>query len=165
MHSKDAILGTFAFGGRIVERYLADLSDADLLLRPVAGQNHIAWQLGHLIASERRMMEGIKPGTSPDLPGDFEAAHGPEDTATKSDDPERFLTKDQYLALMKAQRDATRAALEALSDAELDTPAPESLRTMAPTVGTVFLLAGNHVLMHVGQFVSVRRMLNKPVTI
>jgi DinB superfamily len=165
MHSKDAILGTFAFGSRIVERYLADLSDADLLLRPVAGQNHIAWQLGHLIASERKMMEGIKPGTSPDLPAGFESAHGPEDTATKSDDPERFLTKDQYLALMKAQRDATRAALEALSDAELDTPAPESLRTMAPTVGTVFLLAGNHVLMHVGQFVSVRRMLNKPVTI
>ena len=35
---------------------LADLSDADLFVRPVPGANHIAWQLGHLIIQEYRQM-------------------------------------------------------------------------------------------------------------
>ncbi len=34
---------------------------------------------------------------------------------------------------------------------------------MAPTVGAGFALMGNHMLMHVGQFVSVRRKLGKPI--
>ena len=67
---------------------------------------------------------------------------------------------------MKAQRDATKAVLDGLSDAELDAPGPERFRQMAPTVGVVMLLIGNHVLMHVGQFVSVRRHArSKPVAI
>ncbi len=66
---------------------------------------------------------------------------------------------------MQAQRDATKAVLDALTDADLDAPAPERLRRMCPTVGTVFNLTGNHVLMHVGQFVAVRRKLGKPVVI
>jgi len=36
---------------------------------------------------------------------------------------------------------------------------------MCPTVGATFNLIGSHVGMHVGQFVSVRRKLNKPVAL
>ncbi len=36
---------------------------------------------------------------------------------------------------------------------------------MWPTLGAVLLLAGSHVLMHSGQFVSVRRKLGKPIAI
>lgn len=165
MHAKDAIKGTYAMGERVVGKYLDDLGDADLLVRPVAGQNHIAWQLGHLILTERNMLEGVKPGSSPALPAGFEEAHGRDDGSTKSDDAGRFLGKDKYVALMKAQRDATRSVLDGLSDAELDAPAPERYRPMAPTVGAVLLLAGTHVLMHVGQFVGVRRALKKPLAI
>src|SRR5438874_3001174 len=101
MHAKDAILATLATGDRVLNKYLADLGDADLLVRPVPGQNHIAWQLGHLIATERFMLEGVKPGSSPALPEGFTDAHGRDEASTCSDDPSRFLTKDQYLALMK----------------------------------------------------------------
>jgi hypothetical protein len=163
MTAKDAILQTFTMNDMILNAYLADLSDADLLIRPVEGQNHIAWQLGHLIASERSMLEGIKPGASPALPEGFEKAHDREDTT--SDDASRFATKQQYLDLFKAQRAATRKVLDGMSDADLDTPGPERLRQMAPTVGATYGLIGNHVMMHVGQFVSVRRKLKKPVAI
>ena len=77
--------------------YLGDLDDADLLVRPVEGMNHIAWQLGHLISSERGMVEAIRPGSCPPLPEGFEANHDREDTT--SDDPARFLSKDDYLDL------------------------------------------------------------------
>ena len=165
MHAKDAILSTYAMSERVVDRYLEDLSDADILVRPVPGQNHIAWQLGHLILSERGMLEGVKPGSSPALPAGFEEAHGRDEASTRSDDAARFLSKSRYQELMKAQRDATKAALAAASEADLDAPGPERMRQMAPTAGAVYLLVGTHVLMHVGQFVGVRRALKKPVAI
>ena len=34
---------------------------------------------------------------------------------------------------------------------------------IAPTVGELFLLMGNHCMMHAGQFSAVRRKLGKPV--
>jgi hypothetical protein len=165
MNAKDAILGAMSMGEMVTERYLADLSDADLLVRPVEGQNHIAWQLGHLLVSERGMVESVKPGSSPELPTGFAAVYDRDEASTGSNDPSRFLSKEKYLGLMKAQREATRKALAALTDAELDAPGPERFQRMCPTVGSLLLLVGTHQLMHVGQWVSVRRKLGKPVAI
>ena len=50
-----------------------------------------------------------------------------------------------------------KPALDAVTDAELDVPSPESVRSFAPTVGSTFLLAGNHYLMHAGQ--SIRSVI------
>jgi hypothetical protein len=163
MNAKDVILHGMGMADHILNAYLGDLSDADLVIRPVEGQNHIAWQLGHLISSERMFVEGIKPGSCPPLPAGFDEAHNKE--ASMSDDPTKFLSKQKYLEIYQAQRAATKAALESLPEAELDKPAHESIRAFSPTIGTTFSLMGEHVLMHVGQFVSVRRKLNKPVTI
>lgn len=164
MHAKDVILQSFGLNDNILNAYLGDLSDSDLLLRPVPGQNHIAWQLGHLISSERAMVEAVKPGSCPPLPAGFDEAHDTK-TAPKSDDASKFLGKDRYLELYRAQRAATKKVLEGLSDADLDAPGPEMIREIAPTVGATMVLLGDHITMHVGQFVSVRRKLQKPVTI
>ena len=163
MNAKEVMLHSMGMGDHILAAYLGDLSDADLVLRPGEGQNHIAWQLGHLISAERSFVEGIKPGSCPPLPAGFDKAHNKE--ASKSDDPSKFLAKQTYLDLFQTQRAATKSVLESLNDAELDAPAPESIRKFSPTIGTTFSLVGEHILMHVGQFVSVRRKLNKAVTI
>ncbi len=165
MTAKDAILWNLNFSDRIVKAYLEGLSDEDLLVRPVPGQNHIAWQLGHLIASERSMLEGIKAGSSPALSDEFLKFHARDEFAPNCDDASGYLKKDEYLAFMNAQRAATTAVLESMSDEELDSPAVERLRNRLPTVGSVFSMIGTHVTMHVGQFVSVRRKLEKPVAI
>ncbi len=163
MYAKDVIRQTLDLNEMIVNKYLGDLDDVDLLVRPVEGMNHIAWQLGHLISSERGMVEAIRPGTCPPLPDGFEANYDREDTT--SDDPARFLSRDGYLALFRAQRAATKQVLDSLSDEEMDAPGPERFRTMFPTVGNFFVLIGTHVIMHVGQFVAVRRKRNKPIAI
>ena len=50
--------------------HLADLSDADLMQRPVAGANHANWQIGHLIVAETGMC--TKAGaTMAELPAGF----------------------------------------------------------------------------------------------
>jgi uncharacterized damage-inducible protein DinB len=84
---------------------------------------------------------------------------------TDSDEASKFRTKAEYLELYDKTRDASIAALDQLSDAQLDEPSPESLRAFCPTVGDTFVLIANHPMMHVGQLVPVRRQLGKPVKI
>ncbi len=163
MHAKDAIRYCLDSSDAIIKRYVSDLSDDDLKSKPMEGMNPIAWQLGHLVSSERGMVEGIKPGASPALPEGFDKIHGRDNAAGL--EPSSLSSKDEYLRLIDAQRAATKKVLDGLTDAELDAPGPERMRSMAPTVGSVLLLAGNHYLMHAGQFVATRRKSSKPVVI
>ena len=162
MSSKAMIQQSLNVSDMLMNKYLTDLDSEAFLLRPVHGMNHLAWQVGHLIVSERKMLEVIKPGVSPELPAEFETKHAMDkhgsDTATD------FHTKDEYLALWKAQRAATQSTLETMSEADLDAPCPdEKMRQMASTVGALFNLAGLHSVMHSGQFVAVRRSKEMPI--
>src|SRR3954447_1177956 len=112
MSPKDALRLSIGMSDYIVDAYIKDLDDADLLIRPVPGMNHIAWQLGHLISAERSFLEKIKPNSSPPLPDGFDAAHSKE-TATL-DDPKKFLSRAEYQELWKKQREATLATLDAV---------------------------------------------------
>ena len=80
-----------------------------------------------------------------------------------SDSTKGFYTKQRYLDLFNQVRGATLAAVDKLSDADLDKPTPPEWKDFAPTVGALLLLHANHVLMHAGQFTVVRRKLNKPI--
>jgi hypothetical protein len=163
MTTKEAILFALDMSDMITKAYLKDLSDADLLIRAVPGQNNIAWQLGHLVNSERHMIEQIRPGSSPALPEGFDEGHGRQSFTV--DDPSKFYSVAKYIELIDAQRAATKAVLESMDEAALDAPSPESFASMAPKVGYVFMLAGQHFMMHAGQYVPVRRKLEKPTAI
>jgi hypothetical protein len=143
----------------MVTIYVGDLTDDDLLVRSVPGTNHIAWQLGHIIAGTAKMigMLGLK---EPALPPGFVEAHG-KDMAT-CDDRARFLKKDEYLALIGQAKEAILAAIDATPESDFDKPGPEPMRDYAPTVAAALLILGQHWMMHVGQFVPVRRKLGKP---
>ena len=161
MQAKDAIKTGLTSTKDMVAMYLGDLSDADILVRPVPGANHIAWQLGHLIMAEQRML-GIVPGaTFPALPAGFAEQHGKETAAAEP--PRGFATKAQYLELFKRTRQATQDALERLPEADLDKPVEGPMARLAPTVGALLLLASTHTMMHAGQFSVARRKLGKPV--
>ena len=147
----------------ILMTYISDLSDADLMVRPTKGCNHLAWQLGHLISSEVQLLNGICPGAAAELPAGFADGHGK--SATGVDDRSKFLSKQQYIELFNKQRAATKAALDKLPDSELDKPSPEQFRKFFPTVGAILGLIAGHPLMHAGQFAVVRRVLGKPVLI
>lgn len=163
MHPKDPIRMAHKTSLGMVETYLADLSDDELLFRPVEGMNPIAWQLGHLLISERQMLEFVSPGSSPPLPDGFADAYGRETPEHR--DHSHYATKAEYLDLLRAQRAASASVLESISDAELDAPGPPKMASYAPTKGAVLLMIGMHQAMHIGQFVAVRRTLNKPVVI
>ena len=161
MNAKDVIKNNIQGGQMILGALIEDLSDDELFVRPAGAANHIAFQLGHLISSERTMIDGVCPGTCPELPSGFEQAHSKENS--KNDARDGFLTKKEYLGLYQKQREATLKALDSLPDADLDKPGPESLRQICPTVGSVFALQPIHQVWHMGQLTVLRRQLNKPV--
>jgi len=161
MKTHEAIRHQLDTAHMVLRGYLEDFEDKDILFRPAPEANHIAWQMGHMISSEHGMIEGIRAGIAPSLPDGFSENHS-ADTA-KVDDPSKFLSKNEYLALGEAQRTATLSLLEQLSESDLDAPGPESMQSIAPTVGAVIMLQGIHELMHAGQFIVVRRALGKPI--
>jgi uncharacterized damage-inducible protein DinB len=162
MNAKDVLTASMDLSDYILKTYLADLSDADLMTRPTAGCNHLAWQLGHLIQSEKGLLEMVCPGAGANLPAGFQEQHSKETTGC--DDATKFLSKAKYLELYDAQRAATKAALAKLSDTDLDKPGPPDFK-MCPTVGSVFNLIASHGTMHSGQFATARRVLGKPIVI
>jgi uncharacterized damage-inducible protein DinB len=147
------------FTQKVINRSLSDLSDADLLVRPVEGGNHIAWQIGHLIVSEQRMASQLPGATFPELPAGFAEKYANQPAAQNA--ANGFATKDQYLELFNKTRAATLAAVAKLSDADLDKPAkgPGDISNL----GGLLNLVAVHSIMHGGQFSVVRRKLGKPV--
>lgn len=160
MTAKDVLKAALDLHHDILHGYLADLSDADLLVRPVPTANHIAWQLGHLIYAENNVfLPHIAEAKPVELPAGFVEQHGKDRAGSDSG----FRTKAEYLDLYNQVRQATLAALEKVLEADLDRPIQGRLERLAPTVGRMFFLTASHEMMHAGQFVPVRRKLGKPV--
>jgi hypothetical protein len=129
--------------------------------RPGDACNHLAWQLGHLISSEVRLLDSVAPGQGIELPDGFADAHSKE--KCNNDDAAAFHGKDAYIELFDKVRAASLAALDAYAESDLDNSAPEDFRNFCPTMGDMFTLIATHPMMHAGQFVIVRRQLGKPI--
>src|SRR5580704_11933736 len=110
MNARQAIRLGIDSANMICQGYLADLTDAELLVRPVPGANHTAWQLGHLLVSEHEMVETAFPGSMPALPAGFMEKYTPD--ASKLDSPGAFHPKSVYMSVYEQQRGGTLKALE-----------------------------------------------------
>jgi hypothetical protein len=146
---------------QMVHMTLGDLSDADCLVRPVAGANHVNWQLGHLVNAEFAMISALKDAVMPALPEGFGDQYGK--SACSIDDPARFRSKDELLKLFESVRQATIRYTQSLSPEALDAAGPERFQRLGKTVGQLIALQHAHVFMHLGQWQVLRRKLNKPI--
>ena len=136
------------------------MPDADLLVHPVPAANNIAWQLGHLINGEV-MLGSLVPGQRiREPPASFKDQYGGK---VAKEPPGGYLKKAEYLDWFNQVRAVTIAAVDRLSEADLDKPTKGEMAQWAPTLAALLALVGSHVLMHAGQFIVVRRALHKPV--
>jgi hypothetical protein len=158
MDVKQAIVSSLAQADMVVDSYLSDLKPEELFVRPVPGANHIAWQLGHLISSERYLIEKVAPGKLEPLPAGFDQAHKKETAAI--DDAGKFLSKDEYERLASQVRAGTLRVVKELAPADFDRSV-EKMPPVVKTVGDVFLFVSMHWLMHAGQWAVVRRKLGR----
>jgi hypothetical protein len=144
----------------LVKMTLADFTDDDMLVRPGDGANHAAWQIGHLIASEARMIGGAK-GQSPQLPPGLAEKFTKETAA--SNDAAAFPTKEQLLEGLTKVRSGSIEWTRSLKPEQFGQSGPERIRAIAPTLEHLPILIVEHTAMHVGQFQVIRRKLGKPV--
>jgi hypothetical protein len=145
----------------IIQMTLADMSDADLAQRPVPKANNGLWQLGHLIASEARMVNGCAGKTVIELPAGFAEKYTKETASV--DDQATLGAKGDLLALLEKVRGNTCQWVATLTAADLAKPAPEGVRSRFPTVGHLLLVMPSHTAMHIGQMQVLRRKLGKPL--
>lgn len=157
MNARQAIRKVLESSNMISMAYVNDLDDAALLRRPAPGCNHTNWQLGHLIAVEHDSVAKVSPGSMPPLPAGFAEKYTKETAGL--DDPQVFAPKAELMRIYQEQRAGTLAALEKMSDADLDKPSGQD---WAPTVAELFSGQAVHWLMHSGQWVVVRRQLGRP---
>lgn len=161
MITYESVESTLRMADTVMHGLLGDLSDEDLLVRPVDGANHIAWQLGHLASAEYFLISQVSAQVQMAIPADWPEKYSKE--AATNDDPAYFDTKAAYLKALGAQRQATLDVLKELPPEQLGEPGPESLKMVVQTVGELFLFQAHHQLMHAGQFTCVRRKLGKPI--
>jgi hypothetical protein len=161
MNGSQAIQQALRGSQFIFTQYLSDLSDADLLNRPVPQANHAACQIGHLIDAETKLLAQVPGANSPALPAGFAEQHS-KDTAP-AESTKGFLTKSEYLNLFNRQREHTLGVAAKLSEADLDRPTTGKMAKFCPKIGDLLILISNHTLMHAGQFVVTRRKLGKPI--
>jgi hypothetical protein len=160
MDFKDAIRSSLNTADFMVQGYLADITPQEMLVRPAKDANHIAWQLGHLIAAERHLVEAAVPGSMPELPDGFAERHRRDGPV--SDNPADYLSKDEYLQLAKIVRAATLRALDRFSEADLDQPVTARVPPFVKRAGDCFATIGPHWTLHAGQWVVIRRLLGRP---
>jgi len=159
MDIKQAIALNFASADMLVDQYLGDLTDEELLVRPTPGANHIAWQLGHVIAAERYIGDKVAPGRMDELPAGFAERHKKNTAA--SDSPADFLGKEDYLRIGRDVRANTLRIVEGWSPTDFDRPV-DRVPPVVKTTGEAVLFIAAHWLMHAGQWAVVRRKLGRP---
>mgnify|MGYP006274528363 CR=1 FL=1 len=163
MNAHQVLVELLSTARYVLTSYIEDFTDEDLLARSISDAHHAAWQLGHLISSEYRMIKAIKPEIPELLNSEFIQMHDKANAFTPG--TQHFATKKEYLALLSVVRSTTREVLQSFSEQQLSEPGPEFMRSYAPTIGSVFTSIGSHELMHAGQLAVIRRKLGKPVVI
>lgn len=143
----------------MLKQHVADLSDAELLARPVPAANHANWQLGHLASVETGACGLL--GLKVDAPADLKERYNKE--TARSDDAGKFLKKDELLKLLGATNAALAKWVEGLSDADLSKPSPDAFKQWVPTYADIPGGFIGHTTMHVGQIQVLRRKLGKPI--
>jgi hypothetical protein len=144
----------------MINSYLGDLSDEDIAVHPVAGANNIAWQIGHLTASEIGMVKEQIPSASyPQIPAALQEYASSKSAATIKS----FMKKADYLDWFNKVREATITVVGTLKEADLDKATVGGMKDFCPRLGELFNLISVHDMMHGGQFTVVRRLLKKPV--
>ncbi len=143
----------------MVDSFLKDFSDADMLFRPAKTANHATWQMGHLTNSVRGMVTMCDPAVT--FPFEDDPRFGK--SKANIDDATFFPNKAELLSRFDQAMDFAAAWVAKLSDADMARPTPERMQQFAPTVAHVAILLASHPMMHLGQFSVSRRALGKPI--
>lgn len=136
---------------------MADVDDARIAERPVAGVNHPAWILGHLIFSTDILRDLL--GHPKVLPETWTAQFGvgSKPSTNRAD----YLSKEELLGLLDRNFAEVRQLAASATEEQLGqpNPHPRSRDALPTTRELVVLLLTGHAGVHLGQLSTWRRMI------
>ena len=146
----------------VMGRLMADLTDAELMVRPTPEANHMMWQLTHLTRSQVMLAGLVSPDAPVAVPAHFDEAG--KKASSSIDDPAQFPTRAEVTDVLARAHAAIVAGVSQMSDEALAAPSPEPMRKMGPELADLLLMVGGtHMALHVGQLQVLRRKLGKPL--
>lgn len=156
----DALASTLVASQKLFHRFLDDLKPEHFAHQPLPGVNSVAWVVGHLTLTDRRMLANrLGVADLPPLPDGFEGRF----TATRSAAGAQADLGDpaELVALFDAHRSRLIAAVRAAPAGVLNQPLDAPLPLFA-TVGEAAGFMAVHTAMHLGQVTVIRRSLGYP---
>lgn len=155
----DVLVNSLAGSRELVLGYSQDLTPAEYLHRPTPASNCVAWLLGHLILTDRRVMSLAMEVTNlPPLPEGFDKRFSRDPGCPQATD---FGDISGLLPLFKQTRDLLIATLQSIDPAVLEKPLGITHARFNTRWGAVNFM-GLHSAMHAGQITIIRRSLGKP---
>jgi len=155
----DAIVHNLTASKQMLLWFVGDLTPAEYLHRPAAGVNCVAWLLGHLTLSERRVLTTVLGVTDlPPLPDGFERRFGRDEGCPQA---AGFGDVSGLAAEYARTRDLLIDTVKGMSPAALAGPLPFS-HPRFKTAGEAANFMSVHAAMHAGQISVIRRSLGRP---
>ena len=159
---KDVIMAQLQTGAALIERFTADLTDAEYFVAPTPELNHTGWVLGHLACSEDWGI-GLLLGQDKQIDAStHEKFQGGKPCTSNAAD---YPTPSELQTFFRDARARLINALEGFDDARWDAASPEGApKELCPTLGTLWGLMGFHQFWHIGHITACRAaMKKKPV--
>jgi hypothetical protein len=157
----DVLVDSLVSSKNFIVGYCRDLTPAEYLHRTSPSGNCVAWLLGHLSLTDRRV-SGLVLGADavasyPPLPDGFDKRFGQKDGAPQAAD---FGDTADLLATFERTRDRFVELVREVDPAILDRPVDHP--RFKTVYGAINFVGGAHTAMHAGQITAIRRSLGRP---
>lgn len=154
----DAIVFNLKASHARFHQYIDDLKPAEFEHQPFPGVNCVAWILGHLALTDRRIL-GLFGADLPPLPAGFDVPF--KTTKQPAAEQKGFGDPKELVAAFDLYRTKLIDAVAAATPDALNAALPNPVGP-ATTVGEAAAFMAVHVGLHAGQVTLIRRSLGYP---
>ncbi len=147
---------------KMLPTLLGGISDEQLAAQPIAGMNHPAWILGHLLVVEQKIARDIlgRP-LKTTLDANWWELYGIG--SVPSADRKIYKNKAFYMDGLTETANAIAAFVKEKTDADLEAPNPDpQLGQFFPTIAIALAVAPTHRAYHSGQLATWRKAMALP---
>jgi hypothetical protein len=156
-NTNDILVHSLTASHALLRRYAEDLTPQEYLFRATPKANCVAWIIGHLILSDRRVLGLIGATDLPALPDGFEKRFARDETAPGASD---FGDVKILMPLFDQHRTRLIAAAKSASPEQLEKPL-EKAHPLFKNVWEQVNFMAQHSTMHAGQITMIRRVLGR----
>lgn len=140
---------------------VADLSEEQMCLQSVDGENHPAWTLGHLYLGDCLMLSLLQIPNAPQMPDGWWEIYAPGQAPTA--DSKRYHSKKQLVEQLIESDKVRRQVIGKLTATDLAQPTLEpQIASVQPTLGHVLHYLLFHEGNHAGQLAAWRKTQGLP---